>query len=107
LKAAEKTRTTHTTTHKPNINKKTYQATCKYNSIISQILALFHSPTYSIIQVSPFYSLPQIVTSHTGKTLHGINQHGTPTAVKGMMTPEGAQLNNHAHTHTRHSCPGV
>jgi len=101
LTAEHPTRTTHTTTHAPTINKNTYPATCKYHSIITQVLALFHTPTDSLIQVSPsFYSLPQIVSSHTGKTLHGISQHGTPTTVKGLMTPKGAQLNNHVHTHT-------
>ena len=28
------------------------------------------------------------------------------TTVKGAMTPKGAQLNNHAHTRPRHTCPG-
>ena len=32
---------------------------------------------------------------------------GTPTTVKGVMAPKGAQLNNHAHTHPRHTCPDV
>ena len=88
-------------------NKKTYPATCKYHSILTQVLALFHSPTYSVTQVFPFYTFQQIVNSHTGKTLPGISQHGTPTAVKWVMTTKGAQLTNHAHTHHRHTCPGV
>ena len=105
--AAHKTRTTHITTRTPTINKKTYPAIYKYHSVITQVLALFHKPTDSLIQVSPFYFLPQIVISHTGKTLHGISQHGTPTTVKRVMTPKGAQLNNHAQTHPHHTCPGA
>jgi hypothetical protein len=33
--------------------------------------------------------------------------NGKPTTVKGVMTPKGAQLNNHAHIHPRHTCPAV
>jgi len=85
------------------INKKTYSTTCKYRSIITQVLALFYTPTGSLIHVSPsFYSLPHIVTSNASKTLHGIRQHGMPTTVNGVMTPKRAQLKNHAHTHPRH-----
>ena len=59
-----------------------------------------HTPLRTHLRLSSRHTQQHTVTSHTGKRLHGISQHGTPTTVKGVMTPKGAQLNNYAHTHT-------
>ena len=65
------------------------------------------TPLRTHLRLTRRHTQQNIITSHTGKTLHGISQHGTPTTVKSVMTPKGEQLNNHAHTSPRRTCPGV